>query len=117
LHDFESEPSLLRLGAGGRGTDPSIVVIARLPIAPIGSMHERTALPSICTVQAPHCAMPHPNFVPVRPSKSPTTHSKGMSSGASTDLVSPFISSVAIKSPRPLGDGARRRLSVPSPSF
>src|SRR5215831_12660715 len=41
---------------------PSIVVTARLPIAPTRSRHERTGLPSICTVQAPHCAMPQPNF-------------------------------------------------------
>jgi hypothetical protein len=32
-----------------------------------GATHERTASPLICTVQAPHCAMPHPYFVPVRP--------------------------------------------------
>jgi hypothetical protein len=28
---------------------------------------ERIAAPSIWTVQAPHCAMPHPYLVPVRP--------------------------------------------------
>jgi len=31
-----------------------------------------------------HCAIPQPNFVPVRPSRSRSTHSNGMSSGAST---------------------------------
>ena len=36
----------------------------------IGVMHERVATPSICTVQAPHSAMPQPNFVPVMPSTS-----------------------------------------------
>ena len=30
------------------------------------------------TVQAPHCAMPQPNFVPVRPKVSRKTHSKGV---------------------------------------
>ena len=28
-------------------------------------LHERVGSPSRCTVQAPHWAMPHPNFVPV----------------------------------------------------
>ena len=31
----------------------------------IGVMQERTALPSISTVQAPHCASPQPNFAPL----------------------------------------------------
>ena len=29
-----------------------------------GVMHERAGFPSTCTVQAPHSAMPQPNFVP-----------------------------------------------------
>jgi len=49
---------------------PSIVVTARLPVAPTGNRQERTGLPSICTVQAPHCAMPQPNLVLVMPSTS-----------------------------------------------
>ena len=49
-----------------------------------GVEHERTALPSRCTVQAPHCERPQPNFVPVRPMTSRITHSKGMSAGTST---------------------------------
>jgi tripartite-type tricarboxylate transporter receptor subunit TctC len=49
----------------GVAPTPSIVVTARLPIAPIGRRQERTGLPSRCTVQAPHCAMPQPNSVPV----------------------------------------------------
>jgi hypothetical protein len=32
-----------------------------------GTLHERMARPSMCTVQAPHCPMPQLNFVPVRP--------------------------------------------------
>ena len=31
-----------------------------------GVSHERTGLPSMCTVQAPHSAMPQPYLVPVR---------------------------------------------------
>ena len=52
--------------------------------AEIGMTQERTALPLRCTVQAPQAAMPHPNFVPVWPSSSRKTHSKGMSSSTST---------------------------------
>src|ERR1700743_903092 len=43
---------------------PSIVVIF-LPAASLaGSEQDRTAVPSISTVQAPHCAMPQPYLVP-----------------------------------------------------
>src|SRR5260221_10614152 len=57
---------------------------------PTGNTQERTASPSICTVQAPHCAIPQPNFVPVRPKTSRSTHSKGMSAGTSTDFETPL---------------------------
>src|SRR5258706_15669365 len=44
---------------------PSMVVIF-LPIAALtGVMQERPALPSICTVQAPHWARPQPNLGPL----------------------------------------------------
>ena len=71
-----------------------MVVTARLPTALNGSMQERTGWPSRCTVHAPHCAIPQPNFVPVRPTRSRSTHSNGMSSGASTAWVVPLIISV-----------------------
>src|SRR6478609_4478769 len=45
----------------------SIVVIFESPMLSIDVIHERTASPLICTVQAPHSAMPQPNFVPVMP--------------------------------------------------
>src|SRR5207249_463319 len=53
-------------------------------------MHERTGWPSRCTVQAPHCAMPQPNLVPVSPRTSRSTQSSGMSSGAATSWSFPF---------------------------
>src|ERR1700681_1773767 len=68
-----------------------MVVIARSPIEPTGKTQDRTALPSTCTVQAPHCAIPQPNFVPVSPKTSRRTHSKGMLAGASTFFSSPLI--------------------------
>ena len=69
----------------------SMVVMARFATALTGSTQDRTALPSTCTVQAPHCATPQPNLVPVMPSMSRSTHSSGISGGASNDLVSPLM--------------------------
>src|SRR6185437_5792189 len=45
------------------GDRPSIVVMFLPATAAIGTEQERIACPSICTVHAPHCAMPQPNFV------------------------------------------------------
>jgi hypothetical protein len=53
-------------------------------------MHERVATPPMCTVQAPHCAMPHPNFDPFRSSTSRSTHSSDMSAGTSTVAAFPL---------------------------
>ena len=41
-----------------------MVVISLFSNALIGVTHERTARPSISTVQAPHCASPQPYFAP-----------------------------------------------------
>jgi hypothetical protein len=46
--------------------------------------------PSIWTVQAPHCAMPQPNFVPRSLSSSRSTHSKGVSASLVALTTSPF---------------------------
>ena len=56
--------------------------LARSDASRPGVTQARTGSPSRCTVQAPHCAMPQPNFVPVRPSRSRSTQSSGMSGGA-----------------------------------
>src|SRR5271156_5950722 len=37
------------------------------------------AVPLTCTVQAPHCAIPQPNFVPVKPITSRSTQRSGVS--------------------------------------
>src|ERR1700736_6141567 len=52
----------------------SMVVISELPMLSTEVMQERVGAPSICTVQAPHSATPQPNFVPVIPSTSRSTH-------------------------------------------
>ena len=41
-----------------------------------GVMQERVGAPSMCTVHAPHKALPQPNLVPVSPSVSRNTHNK-----------------------------------------
>src|SRR3984957_3469485 len=73
-----------------------MVVIFLPATADVGVMHERNGAPSTCTVQAPHCAMPQPNFVPVNPTRSRSTQSSGMSGGASTVCVWPFMFKVVI---------------------
>src|SRR5262249_47660343 len=53
--------------------------------------HERTALPSRCTVQAPHNPDPHPNLVPVTLRCPRPPHSRGVSDCASTLAALPLI--------------------------
>src|SRR5215813_1332347 len=53
--------------------------------------HERSALPSMCTVQAPHNPAPQPNFVPVSFRCSRTIQRSGVSASASTLAGLPLI--------------------------
>jgi hypothetical protein len=69
----------------------SIVVIAELPTLSTGVWQARAGPPSMWTVQAPHCAMPHPYLVPVIPSASRMTQSSGVSPSTSTLRRSPLI--------------------------
>src|ERR1700722_19537898 len=55
-----------------------------------GIEHERTASPSICTVQAPQAAMPQPNLVPVSLRCSRNTQSSGVSGAASISCRCPL---------------------------
>ena len=61
-----------------------MVVMADLPMLPTGMTQERVASPLMCTVHAPHSAMPQPNFVPVMPSTSRKTQRRGVSPSTST---------------------------------
>ncbi|MNG31785.1 hypothetical protein D3C84_1176560 [compost metagenome] len=72
----------------------SIVVMSAWAAALTGNTQERTATPFICTVHAPHKAMPQPNFVPVMPSTSRNAHSNGVSSSTSVVCTVPFIFNV-----------------------
>jgi len=84
LHHFEIEPGLLQRLALRRLADRLEVVMALLPMLSMVVMQERVAAPSTCTVQAPHSAQPQPNFVPVMPSRSRSTQSRGVSPSTST---------------------------------
>src|SRR5215475_13117788 len=78
------------MGCEWSGDRPSIVVMCRPATAEMGVTHERIGDPLLCTVQAPQSDMPHPNFVPVRPSVSRKTQSSGMAAGTSTDCGLPL---------------------------
>src|SRR5204863_9468984 len=67
-----------------------MVVMDCVPIADTGNTHERTAWVPRCTVHAPHCAMPQPNLVPVRPRLSRRTQSSGVLAATSTLWRRPF---------------------------
>src|ERR1700719_3008706 len=68
-------------------------------------MQERVATPSRCTVHAPQSAIPHPNFVPVRPSSSRSVHKSGVSSGTSTVTGLPLTFRVGMVLKQLLGSG------------
>src|SRR5437879_11901381 len=68
-----------------------MVVIFFPAAAATGVTHERIGCPSRCTVQAPHRAIPQPNFVPVRPTTSRSAHRIGMSGGTSTAWSLPLL--------------------------
>src|SRR6202042_901501 len=72
------------------GESPSMVVIFLPSARETGATQERTASPSICTVQAPQRAIPQPNLVPVSCSESRSTQSSGVDGGSSTETGLPF---------------------------
>src|SRR5215469_1774184 len=67
-----------------------MVVIFLPATLEIGVMQERVASPLMCTVQAPHSAMPQPNFVPVMFRVSRRTHNSGICGSTSTVVDLPF---------------------------
>src|SRR4030095_3475203 len=56
-----------------------MVTTAWPSMSPTWIWQERTAVPSTCTVQAPHKARPQPNLVPVMPTMSRRYQSRGVS--------------------------------------
>src|SRR5437660_10992635 len=91
----------------------SMVVISDAPTLSIAVMQERVAAPSMCTVQAPHSAMPQPNLVPVMPSTSRSTHSSGVSPSISTLWLVPFTLIVSAMTPPVVFRPASRSLFRP----
>src|ERR1700674_823797 len=77
-----------------RDDKPSIVVTWRLATAETGAEQERNVCPSTWTVHAPHCAIPHPYLVPVRPSASRMTHNSGVSGSPLKSRRVPLMLSV-----------------------
>src|SRR5215813_14125211 len=80
-----------------------MVVIFLPSTAATGITQERTAAPSRCTVQAPHCAMPHPYLVPVRPACSRIAHNSGVLGSTLSSTVFPLIVNRAMASSRNCG--------------
>src|SRR2546427_10670099 len=86
------------------------MVVTRLPAtADTGSTQVRVAAPSRCTVHAPHCAMPQPNLVHVRPSVSRSTQRRGVSAATVTVRGRPF------KTKETGGMGSLTRVACPKP--
>src|SRR5580765_5687377 len=71
---------------------------------PIGTEQDRMAAPLICTVQEPHCAIPQPNFVPVRPRTSRNTQRSGVSGSMSICRDTPLTSIVITVAATPTDD-------------
>src|SRR5260221_13735044 len=66
---------------------------------PTVTEQERFSSPLMCTEQAPHCATPQPYLVPVSPTCSRITHSRGVSSSTCTSWTLPLMLSFAMRVP------------------
>src|SRR5438128_9369373 len=73
-----------------------VTILSLALIALTGIEQERITLPLMCTEHAPHCATPHPYLVPVRPTFSRSTHSRGVSASTCTSRTLPLILSFAM---------------------
>src|SRR6187397_965089 len=78
------------------GERPSMVTICAPSAAETCTWQERCARPSMCTVQAPQNPAPQPYFVPVSPTMSRITQSRGVLGSASTETGLPFTENEAI---------------------
>src|SRR5215831_12206873 len=70
-----------------------------------GVMQERAASPLMCTVQAPHSAMPQPNLVPVRSRVSRNTQSRGICGSTFTVVNLPLRVNVVAMMSSPAAKG------------
>src|SRR5256885_16888651 len=76
-----------------------VTILSAAFSVPTGTEQERRTSPLICTEQAPHCATPQPYFVPVSPTCSRITQSRGVSASTSTSRGLPLILSFAMERP------------------
>src|SRR5438067_6943481 len=77
---------------------PSIVTILSVGLTPLtGNEQDRMTAPLRCTEQAPHWATPQPYLVPVNPTCSRMTHSKGVLSSTLTSYALPLMLSFAME--------------------
>src|SRR3954471_7090017 len=83
-------------GCGFSGV-PRPSMVTTLPFTDdTGTEHERIGRPSMCTVHAPHCASPQPNFGPFSSSSLRSTYRSGVSGAALTACGLPLTVMVAI---------------------
>src|SRR5437660_11818023 len=76
------------------------MVVTSLPAArDTGATQDLTASPLRWTVQAPHCAMPQPYLVPVKPRLSRKTQSRGVEGSTSTFTRCRFTLKEIIRTP------------------
>src|SRR5437016_14516124 len=76
------------------------MVVTSLPAArDTGATQDLTASPLRWTVQAPHCAMPQPYLVPVKPRLSRKTQSRGVEGSTSRFTRSRFTLKEIIETP------------------
>ena len=91
-----------------------MVVISAPAARDTGKRQERVGVPFTCTVHAPHCPMPQPNFVPLRSRTSRSTQSSGMSGATSTVVDFPLTLNVNVMCSR---GSVRPKSTVPVDYF
>ena len=67
-----------------------MVVTVRPATVAISRVQECCGLPSISTMQEPHCSVPQPNLVPRSASSSRSTDNSGVVPSVSTDTARPL---------------------------
>src|SRR5215467_8775648 len=94
-----------------------MVVIDLPSTSDTGMAQERVALPSICTVQAPHDAIPQPNLVPVSLRCSRKTHRSGVLASTPTSLRTPLTVKATMCFPPFVGENFLDLLSADGSGF
>src|SRR5258705_1168510 len=81
-------------------------MMARPAMVAASREQEYSGLPSISTMQAPHCSVPQPNFAPRRPRSSRNTVSSGTVPSHATETGRPLTTNSRLSlTPAPFPDG------------